>query len=142
MPHKPEGVTISRLITMIHLHSKSHYHTIACSTTLILFPDIPWVSCSSYSHKYVIRYCELWFGMCMHVLTYDYFDKWQLAQTHGRWLRILNMWIFRNHCALSLFNGCRKSLCWKLLSLSKWYNPNKTLKIYQLCTQKADVKTL
>ena len=75
--------TISRLVTMTHNtvarqspllhHSMQHDRA---GKTVILFPDITPVSCSAYSHKYVIR---LWIGMCMCL--HDYFDQRQLAQT-------------------------------------------------------------
>ena len=86
-----------------------------------LFPDISQSAVPLIliiCHSIVIRY--------VYVLTYVYFDQRSLAQT---WWRCILMWIVHNHCALSPFNSCRKSLCWKILPLSKsCIHLNKTLK--------------
>ena len=74
--------------------------------TVILFSDISPVSCSAYSHNYVIW---LWFGMymCLHIIILT--SGKSLKHIKDDVGRILNTWIFHNQRALSAFNSCWNS---------------------------------
>ena len=131
-PHKTQGVGA------ISPHYWSQWHSVTeaslshhniqhdwAGKTVILFPDILYRQSAVPLILIIISFdCDL---VCACVYKYDYFDQRQLTQTYWRWQRIL-MWILHNHCALSPFDTCQKSLCWKILSLSKSCIPTKLWK--------------